>query len=101
MGWSQREISEHHFTGQFTRDWARYRRKKLSWLAGVRLRRRRRNRKFSLLRGDSLGCAALPGTLTEGGKIAESGAQPDWTRKDTHNYALEKSTAEEFKNYNI
>ena len=35
---------------------------KFSWLAGVRLRRRRRNRKCSLLRGDSLGCAALPGT---------------------------------------
>ena len=44
--WSQREISEHHFAGQITRDCARHRRKKLSWLAGVRVRRRRRNRKL-------------------------------------------------------
>ena len=50
---------------------------KLSWLAGVRLRRRRRNRKFSLLRGDSLGCAALPDTdrLRSNMKVSD----PEWT----------------------
>ena len=74
--WSQREISEHHFTGQFTRDWARYRRKKLSWLAGVRLRRRRRNRKLQPAQRRQPGLRGSAGHTDGGGGIAESGAQP-------------------------